>query len=676
MWYKNSYRRHLLDMHIDDRNDEFLSEFSPEEYFENLKKAKIQNAMLYFQSHVGLCYYPTKSGKMHNAFRGREDMMKRLAAMCRKNGISVTGYYSFIFNNWAAHTHPEWKIVPKGALCNKNNQENFSSAGLIRYGVCCPNNREYRNFVSEQIKEICEYFEFDGMFFDMLYWPELCYCPSCKERFRKETGFELPEKEDWNDRLWLLHISKRREWMGLAAQSLTDEVKNYLPNVSVEHNVAFAALPNGKNALAEGVLNASDYAGGDLYGNTLYTQSFTCKFYKNATKNQPFEYMISRCEPNLSKHTVTKSDDTLLSQIFLTYAHHGASLIIDAVDPIGTTDSRVFEKIGGIFGKTLAYEKYFSGNMAEDVGIYYTHRSKFNAYGESYSNHTGCVNSVKLMIEKNICCGVTGGYHDISNYKLLIAPLLTEEDSYDYQRITEYVRNGGFLYISGGDCCGLLKEFFNTEITGRTHESIVYIAPDESKSTSEAFGWFNRKYPLHFDGTAPIADSIDENNVIAHITLPYTTQNNAAFASIHSDPPGIQTKNPAIAITEYGKGKVMWSALPFECIESPYQCGEVFINLIDKEFPFEKTFVSDAPQDVEITVFKDKNSVTVSSVLMCTSSKARHTETFTVAVKSENKPYKLINLPDESDCDFEYKNGYVKYTVDNLKIFDMKKIIF
>ena len=39
MWYKNSYRRHLCDMHIDDWDEEFLSKFSPEEYFENLKKA-------------------------------------------------------------------------------------------------------------------------------------------------------------------------------------------------------------------------------------------------------------------------------------------------------------------------------------------------------------------------------------------------------------------------------------------------------------------------------------------------------------------------------------------------------------------------------------------------------------------------------------------------------------
>ena len=78
MWYENSYRRHLLDMHIDDWDPSFLSEFSPEEYVKNLKTAKIQSAMIYLQSHVGLCYYPTKNGHMHKSFIGQEDKMKSI----------------------------------------------------------------------------------------------------------------------------------------------------------------------------------------------------------------------------------------------------------------------------------------------------------------------------------------------------------------------------------------------------------------------------------------------------------------------------------------------------------------------------------------------------------------------------------------------------------------------
>ena len=95
-WYKNAYRRNLVDMHIEDWSDEFLSSFSPEEYFGNLRKAHIQAPMLYLQSHVGHCYWPTVSGHMHGALRGREDLIRRLVTLCRDAGMHPVGYYSLI----------------------------------------------------------------------------------------------------------------------------------------------------------------------------------------------------------------------------------------------------------------------------------------------------------------------------------------------------------------------------------------------------------------------------------------------------------------------------------------------------------------------------------------------------------------------------------------------------
>ena len=105
MWYKKHLRRHLCDMHIDDWDPEFLSKFNPQTYVENLKLAKINNAMIYFQSHVGLCYWPTKSGKMHRGFGGREDMIKRTVELCHENGIAVTAYYSLIFDTYQNDIH-------------------------------------------------------------------------------------------------------------------------------------------------------------------------------------------------------------------------------------------------------------------------------------------------------------------------------------------------------------------------------------------------------------------------------------------------------------------------------------------------------------------------------------------------------------------------------------------
>lgn len=677
MWYKKAYRRHLCDMHIDDWDERFLSKFSPEVYVENLKKAKIQNAMLYFQSHVGLCHYPTKSGKMHNGFIGKEDAMKRLVDLCHKEGISVTGYYSLVHNTWLHDERPEFRMINEFGssgreLGNVDANMEFSSGNTVsRHGICCPNNMEYREFTETQIKEMAEYFApVEGMFYDMLYWPIMCHCDKCKERWEKEVGGELPTEENWADERWLLYMKKHREWMGEFAQWVTDTTKKYFGNVSVEHNVAYSALPSGRTANCEEVLDACDYLGGDLYRN-IYSQTFACKFYRNATKNQPFEYMFSRCAPSLGTHTQIKSRDVMRSALSVTLANHGATLIIDAIDPIGTMDSRVYEQIGEIYEETIPYDKYITGKAVEDIGFYYSLKSKFNPRNEIYTNYLGVTNSVETMIAENIMCGVTGTFHDLSGYKVLVAPMLTDEDRDDEQRIIDYVKNGGNLYFSGGDNKTLLKEFFGAEVKGRTKETVVYISPKES--VHKSFDYFTKERPIHFETSAPVVEGIKEDAVRATLTLPYTHQQTVKFASIHSNPPGIFTEMPAMAEVSYGKGKVFWSALPIEGA-TLYDYRRIFVNIIRDVFDFKSTVVSDAEKDVEITLFENENSVLVNTVHLNSDYKARKIPDFKVSVECSRKPKKVCKLPEEKKIKSKIKGNNITFDVKELDIFDMYRI--
>ena len=73
--------------------------------------------------------------------------------------------------------------------------------------------------------------------------------------------------------------------------------------------------------------------------------------------------------------------------------------------------------------------------------------------------------------------------------------------------------------------------------------------------------------------------------VLGTLTLPYTVPNPLGiftdlcsyaseivtkddprypFATIHANPPGIFTDYPAVLKTQYGKGTVIWSCVPFE----------------------------------------------------------------------------------------------------------------
>ena len=668
MWFKNTYRRHLLDMHIDDWDDRFLSEFSPEKYYENLKTANIGGAMIYFQSHTGLCNYPTKNGRMHRAFNRRENAIKKLCSLCKDGGIHVVGYYSLNYNTWAHDEHPQWRMLQKNGLSQRednsdNSVSDCSDAKAGRYGLCCPNNPGYRKFVFEQIAEMSEFFEFDGLFYDMLYWPHFCYCDSCKKRWKEEVGGELPSEENWQDEKWRLHVEKRRKWMGEWAQAVTAESKRLNPGISVEHNLAAAVGKGWSLACSESVNEGCDYSGGDLYGGK-YHQSYTCKFYRNLTKNQPFEYMFARCRPNLSTHTLTKSDDDIKSSVFLTAAHHGATFVIDAIDPVGTMDERFYRKIGGIFETHKRFEPYFCGKPIEDIGIYNSLKSKHSEH-QAPSNAAGCISVCETLIRKNILCGVTGGYHDISGYKAIIAPMLTRYDEYDNQRLIEFVGGGGTLYISGGDNPKLVSALLGCEVLGVTDETVTYLAP---KTEDIRFLGFNTKYPLPLDGCMAVIP--DTEDAIAYAVLPYTVQSELKYASIHSNPPGVETEIPAIVVKSYGKGRVIWSAYPIEASEYE-EHRRIFLNLLIPEI-HGLSITSDAPENLEITLYRTENGYLLNTVYLCETYKAGTIPPYSVSLNAEGIK-SIEKISDNTDVPFTEKDGPVTFS-GSTQMFEVYKI--
>ena len=275
-WYQNKFRRNLVDMHIEDWSDEFLSKFDPDQYVEMLKLGHINAPMLYLQSHVGLCYWPTQSGKMHAGFIGREDAMRQVERKCHALGMDVIAYYSLIYNNWAHEKYPSWRM--------RNLDGSDSRTNGNRYGLCCPNNLEYRAFVDRQIAELSDYFDFEGIFLDMTFWPMICYCDECRARWAREVGGEMPTVVDWKDERWLLFQKKRTQWLSEFALWATDTVEKYKPGCAVEHQYS-PIMHYWRFGVTENISKASTYAGGDLYGG-IAEQSYACKLYYGETRNQ------------------------------------------------------------------------------------------------------------------------------------------------------------------------------------------------------------------------------------------------------------------------------------------------------------------------------------------------------------------------------------------------------
>lgn len=669
-WYLKSFRRDLVDMHINDHSEEFLSEFSPEKYCENLKRAHIKSAMIYLQSHIGLCYYPTKTGIIHNAFKEDPSKMRRLVELCHENGIDVIGYYSLIYNTREEERHPDWRVL-------ETETQSRHELGA-RYGHCCPCNREYVDFVKAQIKEMCEYFPVDGMFYDMTFWSSLCKCPSCRRRWTEETGYGImPEKPDWNDGVWRLYYKKRCEWMGEFAREITAYTKELLPDVSVEHNYANSVAGGWDLCSTELVNDACDYCGGDLYG-SIENHSFAVKYFSAISKNGPCEYMIGRCDPDLKQHTVTKSVARLEKEVLLNAAHHAATLVIDAIDPRGTMDERVYGRIGGVFERQMPYERYFTGTPVYDVAVLYNTVGRYVGCGERYDHKTCAVNAVRALTEEHVPVGVIPSRSSAidARLKCIVVPYTDGMDTLDGEttkRLAQYAEMGGTVYFSGNNK-ELLKELLGAECVGKTESVYTYVAP--TKENEGYFLEFNEAYPLPFECSLPIVSLPRDTEVQAYIKLPYTLPTERRFASIHSNPPGVLTEHPALVMKRYGKGRVIWSAAPIEG-DGRYIYRRIFSQLLSWLVPKEELTVrAEISSKTEIVSFVGEDDMTLSAVDLSYDEERRISAGGKITCRVPREPSAVQLLPGNENVPFSYVDGRVGFSVEPFDLFAMYRISF
>lgn len=99
--------------------------------------------------------------------------------------------YSMAFKNNCYQKYPDRCVLDSAALTP---QKKAGGGDVLegRYDMYC-SNIVYRQFVFNQLREIAQrYPDYSGFFLDMAFWPEVCYCPSRRDRFKRETGLGIP----------------------------------------------------------------------------------------------------------------------------------------------------------------------------------------------------------------------------------------------------------------------------------------------------------------------------------------------------------------------------------------------------------------------------------------------------------------------------------------------------
>lgn len=668
-WFKESLRRNLVDIHITEDDERFLREFDADAYADAVVSSGVDTAILYSASCLGLCYFPSKVGHVHRNVEGR-DMIGEMIAACKARGLKTVVYFN-IWSRWAYDTHPEWRMKTVDG-------KGYSVELGLRFGQCCPNTT-YFDYVRDQITQLVTDYEFDGLWIDMIGWfDNVCYCDACREKFRSQTGKELPEVIDWADETWRQFHEFREESINAMAEMIRETTRKIRPSVSVTQQ--FSSWERGwVGAANKTFLAQSDYVAGDFYvGST--EQSVICKFLNNITMNRPIEYMVSRCL-TLEQHTTNKSKELLAAQRAAAIANNTAFVFIDAIDPVGTVNPKIFKLMGTIFDELEVYEKEqrVDSKLQADVAVFMSLSAMCNA-SDNQRNirdkrmEVTLISDVyalcKTLIEGNIPYDVVDADGILSGkYKVLILSDVIRLTKKEMDVIRTFVQQGGTVYASRNTSLYsegaepeqfALADVIGARVCGQTPWEETFLAPEADKAF---FGDFSKKYPIEVAGYQLQIEPTEPCEVWGSLALPYfPPQDVHRFASALSDPPGIYTTQPALISHTYGKGRVVYSAAKVEVSDADVHRDffrELIVELVGEQ-PLLRT---DAPKVAETIIWRRENDYLVNLLNFQTPLPPVPLYNTDIALRVEETITDVVDVGTGKALPFTQKNGYVSFTV-------------
>lgn len=578
-------RRHiLLDMHVPDWDDRFLTRFEARKMVDLYSRAGADAVMTFCNSHVGLCYWPTKVGEEHAATRGR-DLVGETVQLLHERGIAACAYYSSIFNNWAYTTNPAWRVVPLA-------EGSFFGEGS-RYGICCPNNPRYHEFQLAQIAELAASYPFDAFFFDMVFWTDICGCEHCRVRYRNEAGTEFPDTVDWFSQDWCRFQSARERWLAGRFGELVREVKRHR-DIPVFFNAA-ANVPAGwQRGVSDELVGHADLLAGDYhgsreglyaYGHLLARRTPTVMQFMNAFSSYvgATSYMKS-------------AEEQLVHDALPAAVLGGQYMAIDAIEPDGSTNDAAYERLADVFTALEHCGWSLGGQPLADVAVYWSlpslvdfreNGSPLSEYALGYGAtkpHLDAVIGACSALRSKLPVGVISRADlvDLARYPVVVLPNVLRMDDEELDAIREYVASGGRVYASGYTSLvsvdGVkradfgLADVFGCHFDGEEDAPVCYARPSDDEIreavqplTHLPYGRDDRR-GIHprFPGTALRIRGDVDALVRATVTLPYAdgrgTRDDESWASIHGSPPWEATDRPAIIEHRYGRGSAIYCA--------------------------------------------------------------------------------------------------------------------
>jgi hypothetical protein len=643
------FRQIHLDFHTGPKIPDVGADFDADVFADRLAEARVNSVTLFAKCHHGHLYYNTRHPARHPGLKKGLDLLGEQIEALRKRGIRAPIYLSVQCDEFAATTHPEWRVVrPDNTLAGSSLEACWHIVDM---------SSPYQDYLAEQLAEVLKRFcPVDEIFLDMC-WDQQSISPWALAGMLKANL--NPEKEE-----------DRTKYAHRVSLDYMARYKGMVDAASKKHEVpvAFNSRPLWNLAEEKKFLRHLEIEALPTGGWGYMYFPLNVRFAR--TFGLPTLGMTGRFHKSWADFGGLKPKAALMYECCQMLAHGARCSVGDQLHPRGTLDAGAYDLIGSVYRHVEACEPWcVEAEPVTDIAVL---RASEAGYHEQPGNaNEGAVRVLTQLRHQFDFIATSAGF---GGYRTVIVPETVSVTPELANRLRAYVKKGGSVLFSGNAGFDNLAKPVLGDLQGLTNGgespfTVTYLRFQGDFADGIAA---NTDHVMYERGMRLKPKAGAQGFV--RIVEPYFERSWQHFCS-HFQTPGDKL-SPYVAAVR--KGRVLTIAFPaFKAYATHgnIACRHLIGKCLDMLLPEPLTRVT-APSFVEATVTRQGAKRHIVHLLGY--APVRRTQTLdiveepslvkdlTVSLSLSKAPRKVLLQPTGMSLPFRYKNGRAEVVLPEL----------
>ena len=650
-----NFRQVHLDFHTGEKISEIGKDYNRSEFQAALKMGHVNSITVFSKCHHGWAYHPSKANEIHPHLNF--DLLSEQISAAHEIGVRTPVYISAGLDEKMTRRHPEWLVrdIDEGIAWTSD----FSKPGYHKFCFNSP----YLDYLLLQIEEVCENYDADGIFLDIV-GVQPCYCQNCirsleaegKDPYNPENIVWLAERvyKNYTDRVRIA-IDKHKK--GLPVFHNGGHIRRGRRDLAnMNTHLELESLPTGGWGYDHFPLSAS-------YVSTLGFEylGMTGKFHKSWGEFGGFKH------PNALRYEMS-----------LAAAFGAKSSIGDQLHPSGKMDIATYELIGKAYSELEEKEEYLDNckNIA-DIAVLSTEviDNYYKDANFSVAQSTVIGNSdsgaVRIMLEGKYLFDFIDLEADFESYSLIILPDKIKIDNFIKEKLDAYIKKGGKILASGESGLYIDKDEFALDFGIECLGNKEFV-PDYFKPDFELKSLLNSAFVMYEGGKKIKNNSATE---IAQAVNSYFNRDVRHFCSHRHTPPNFSDASSGMTVKN-GLAYVSWNIFAEYAEHGSLAVKEGLTHVIDLLLGADKTLTTNLPAQGIARLANQNDRKILNLLYACPVKRGTDVEVIediipiyntTVKIKTDKNAKNVFLAPQNEKLDFTLSDGYIEFTVEKLE---------